>query len=155
MTMREASGASTARTVAAQHADSVDLEEHYDQRVYQYDTVRVLLDGGEDPRAQRFSAEIASERLHRTPLFNNWPHAKLRLMHDSSSIYHTLRRSPMVTLEKSVKSSRGYGMRLPLRAREKSGKCHRRQLPVQELRPRKEELNQPGGLRAIVQEREA
>ncbi|KAI7200887.1 hypothetical protein KC316_g2515 [Hortaea werneckii] len=154
-TTREASGASTARMLAAHHADSVELEEYYDQGLYQYDAVGVLLDGGEDPRAQRLLAEIESERMRRTPLAQQSAARKATVdayVFTHPSYLQAVADGNPREVRQIIKRLR-YGATLACLEEERQ--LQRRELTVQELKRRKEELNQPGALRAMIHERMA
>jgi hypothetical protein len=56
----EASGMRMARMLAAHHPDGTEIEEYYDQELYQYDVIGIMLHGSEEPQARQLLAEMES-----------------------------------------------------------------------------------------------
>ncbi|KAK3112522.1 hypothetical protein LTR53_011129 [Teratosphaeriaceae sp. CCFEE 6253] len=148
----EASGRRIAKMVAAHQADGIELEEYYDQGLYSWDAVGVMLEGNEDPDAEELPAQMESETIYRTPLAR---HSAVRsapvdayvLAHPS---YVSAVSSGIHSAVYATRKRLRYSASLALLEHERA--LQREDLDVDEVQSRREALQKPSSLCELIQQ---
>ncbi|KAK5718464.1 hypothetical protein LTR15_008194 [Elasticomyces elasticus] len=136
--------------LAAHNPGGFDLEEYYDQELYHWDAVGVMLEGMEDPEAKQLLAQMESETIYRTPLARHSAarHALVEAYLLQHPFYKAaVERGVYADIHLAAKRIR-YGATKALLQQERA--IQKKELTADEIEKRREELKEPSHVFALV-----